>query len=120
MNRVRFSQRAKEGVITEQENTCPLCGEELSGAIEWDHKTPLALGGADEIENIQAVHADCHLHFKTKDDVKRIAKAKRQAQETGQQKRRRDRKASGRPPLINGRGFEGWRSFDGVVRERMK
>ena len=89
MSRVRFSQRAKEGVITDQSGICPLCDGELSGAIEWDHVIPLGLGGADEIENIQAVHAVCHLHLKTKADVKRIAKAKRQAGETGQWARRK-------------------------------
>lgn len=120
MNRVRFSMRAKEGVIAGQSGICPLCDGELSGAIEWDHKIPLALGGLDEIENIQAVHAECHLHLKTKDDVKRIAKAKRQAMETGQQKRRRDRAAKGQRPLIQNAGFSKTmrKKFNGQVERR--
>jgi 5-methylcytosine-specific restriction enzyme A len=120
MNRVRFSQRAKEGVITDQSGMCPLCDGELSGAIEWDHVIPLALGGADEIENIQAVHAVCHLHLKTKADVKRIAKAKRQALEAGPQKRLRERKAAGLGSRLSGPGFDKTktRGFDGKVRAR--
>jgi hypothetical protein len=117
MNRVRFSQRAKEGVIAGQDGICPLCNCELSGAIEWDHRLPIGLGGADEIENIQAVHADCHLHLKTKADVKRIAKAKRQAGETGQWARRKRNGSK-----LQGRGFDKAlrKKLDGTIEARSK
>ena len=41
---------------------CPLCGERLGDLadLDFDHAHALALGGADEIENLRAVHRDCH------------------------------------------------------------
>lgn len=59
--RRRFSITDKLRVVVRQA-TCPLCGGKL-GAVDglnYDHVVPLALGGADDVENLQAVHADCH------------------------------------------------------------
>lgn len=58
--------------------------------------------------------------LKTPNDLRRIAKAKRQRGETGQQARRARRKAEGRAALIQNRGFDKTRTrgFDGVVRAR--
>jgi HNH endonuclease len=41
---------------------CPLCDAPLmaSDKIEWDHFHALALGGAHDYTNIEAVHAECH------------------------------------------------------------
>lgn len=41
---------------------CPLCNERLGDieGLDFDHSTPLALGGADTVENLQAVHRACH------------------------------------------------------------
>lgn len=66
--------------------TCPRCGGKLGAleGLEWDHIVPLALGGADEPDNFQAIHKDCHA-AKTRgrpattagSDIHAIAKAKR-------------------------------------------
>lgn len=57
---------------------CPGCGERLGtlSDCEFDHEHQLALGGADEIENIFAKHVDCH-KAKTARDAGRRAKVKR-------------------------------------------
>ncbi|KRE08178.1 hypothetical protein ASE61_00740 [Bosea sp. Root670] len=41
---------------------CSLCGESLVNLseVDFDHAHALALGGADEIENLRAVHRECH------------------------------------------------------------
>jgi hypothetical protein len=41
---------------------CPLCNEKLGELTdtEFDHAQALVNGGADDLENFQAVHADCH------------------------------------------------------------
>jgi hypothetical protein len=68
---------------------CPLCGEKLGKeGIEYDHATPLALGGEDRPSNIRAVHRQCH---RTKSsgkpattagsDIHAIAKMKRLSKE---------------------------------------
>jgi 5-methylcytosine-specific restriction enzyme A len=91
MNRVRFSLRVKEEMLARFNGNCGICGEPLSGRIDWDHILPLALGGLDEPSNIQPVHADgCH-KTKTADDVKRIRKADRMGGKRGSQYARRKR-----------------------------
>lgn len=91
MNRIRFSLRIKEEMLARFNGNCGLCGQPLCGRIDWDHIIPLALGGPDTPENLQPVHAEgCHSE-KTKQDIKRIRKADRQAGRTGQYARRKKR-----------------------------
>ncbi|WP_370677567.1 HNH endonuclease signature motif containing protein [Pleomorphomonas sp. PLEO] len=75
---------------------CPICGERLGGldGLDFDHEHALARGGADTIENLRAVHRDCH-RVKTSgakatshgSDIHEIAKTKRLA--AGQEEFRR-------------------------------
>ncbi len=41
---------------------CPLCGEKLGELTEteFDHEQALVNGGADDPDNMRAVHRDCH------------------------------------------------------------
>lgn len=65
---------------------CPLCHERLGSLteVDFDHSTPLALGGADDETNVVAVHRSCH-RMKTSgtqatsagSDIHAIAKSKR-------------------------------------------
>lgn len=66
-----------------QANRCAGCDRslvitEMSSGYHVDHVTPLALGGDDQLANWQLLCIECH-RAKTKLDVARIAKAKRQA-----------------------------------------
>jgi len=59
--RRKLTVTQKLEIMTRQAR-CPRCHErlgELKG-LDWDHSTPLALGGADTPENIQALHRSCH------------------------------------------------------------
>jgi 5-methylcytosine-specific restriction endonuclease McrA len=99
MTRRRFSLKDKLEVLVRQ-GRCPLCGERLGSldGLQWDHVVPLAMGGADEPDNLQAIHIDCH-GTKTHgtpattagSDIHRIAKTKRIARDPsgGEEFRRR-------------------------------
>lgn len=58
---------------------CGICTREIRSGESWvdEHMRPLALGGTNELENRRPVHVVCAA-AKTSDDIKQIAKAKRQ------------------------------------------
>lgn len=83
---------------------CYLCGEKVKAGEPWDAEHVLAWGLSfdDSDENLKVAHKDgCHAE-KTKQDVKSIAKAKRQSGIEGGQWARR--KKSG--PQLKSRGFD--------------
>lgn len=81
--RVRPSRWLKAQVLTAQQHQCLGCACRLD-AVEFDHVIPLALGGLNSMDNWAALCPTCH-RTKTRGDLKRIAKAKRQRRyhETG-------------------------------------
>jgi hypothetical protein len=83
------------------------CGAPVwpGGPVEYDHSLPLALGGPAKPDSALTPH--CHT-AKTRQDVKRISKADRQAKAHRGEKKRKGRK-------LQGRGFTGWRKFDGTI-----
>lgn len=111
MTRRRFSTKALMARLLEFNGRCAECGGKLGGAHgapEWDHITPLAMGGEDAIENLQPLHRACH-RAKTDGDVTHIAKAKRMDQrEAGI--RRQPRSLI---PGSKGSGFR--RKMDGTI-----
>lgn len=93
---------------------CPKCFKPFNGDVEFDHEIPLGLNGPDHDEKpMVPLHKDCH-QTKTKADVKRIAKAKRQGGETGQWARRQKRG----PSLKSGKKLQG-RGFEKSLRKKM-
>ena len=80
---------------------CEICGLPLQvGKIHYDHIVPDQLGGEATLDNCQAVCVGCHKD-KTREDVGRIAKAKRQERKHIGVKRRS--------------GFRGWRKMNGEI-----
>jgi 5-methylcytosine-specific restriction protein A len=77
-------------VFVKEEGRCYLCREKIKigELFEVEHVIPWALSHDDSDDNLKVAHTICHRQLKTGDDVKRIAKAKRQGRETGQQARR--------------------------------
>lgn len=64
--------------IMVRQAVCPDCGGKL-GALdncEFDHRHQLAMGGADDLDNLRAKHIDCHAK-KTARDAAARAKVKR-------------------------------------------
>lgn len=101
--RRRPSSNLKRLILEAQSGCCLACGATL-GDVEFDHVIPLGLGGDNAPDNWAAVCPPCH-KAKTRSDLKRIAKAKRQRRyhETG-----RSRAKSTFAPIggIRGRGFD--------------
>ena len=53
-----------------------LCSINGSSGLEWDHHVPLAIGGPDDLVNLEPLCIRCH-RLKTRLDVRRIAKVER-------------------------------------------
>ena len=71
-----MTPKRRMAVLSRSGLCCAHPGCVMCQRLEIDHIIPLELGGSDEDENLQAL---CHTHHKakTKDDIKRIAKARR-------------------------------------------
>jgi 5-methylcytosine-specific restriction endonuclease McrA len=66
---------------------------------DMEHRIPVALGGENTAENLWLACVPCHRAKTSGEDIPRIAKAKRQAGETGQTARRERAKAAGKRRL---------------------
>ena len=85
-----LSKKQQAEMLLAFKGCCGICGGKFKAGekIEWDHKLALALGGTNDVENFQPVHGDagqCHKQ-KSAQDVKAIAKGKRQAKKFGPQR----------------------------------
>lgn len=100
MKRTRLTKYEYACLFLEQDGRCGCgCGERLeAGNIDEEHSRPVALLGEAKPDSLW--RRECH-KAKTKGDVKRIAKAKRQGGETGQCARR---ERNG--PRLKSRGFD--------------
>lgn len=90
--RPSMSAARRVRIFETHSGVCYLCSEKIKLTELWDieHVKAWALSYDDTDENLRPAHKNgCH-EAKTKDDVKRIAKAKRQGLETGQQARRKE------------------------------
>ena len=116
--RPSMSKARRLRLFARDNGVCDICKQKvLAGeAYELDHIIPWALGFDDSDENLRLVHKTCHRTDKTGGDVTRIAKAKRQGRETGQQARRDKRRFS----LLRSKGFDKTvtRGFDGKIKPR--
>jgi hypothetical protein len=56
----KMSEVVKKQVAAGQKWTCWKCRDMLSSSFEVDHNVPLWKGGADAIENLRALCANCH------------------------------------------------------------
>jgi 5-methylcytosine-specific restriction protein A len=81
MTRKRFSAKAYMARLGEYGNRCADCKCKTGGAagLDWDHILPLAMGGDDDLTNLQPLCLGCH-RAKTKTDAKDIGKARRMDQ----------------------------------------
>ena len=85
-----MSKARRVRIFAKEDGRCYLCQEKIKigQLFEVEHVIPWALSFDDSDDNLKVAHTVCHRTLKTKDDVARIAKAKRQGRETGQQARR--------------------------------
>ena len=75
-----LSRAARAEILYAQEGRCAICGRNIHpyGNFQIDHAHALGLAGADDDDNLRAVHEDCHKK-KTKRDVKDMGKQERLA-----------------------------------------
>lgn len=77
--RREFPAKVKAQAALRADGKCECCEARLSvGNVHYDHVTPDALGGEPVLENCECLCKTCHKDKTTKEDVPRIAKAKRQ------------------------------------------
>ncbi|TNE46873.1 MAG: HNH endonuclease [Sphingomonadales bacterium] len=79
MTRRKRTPLQRLAIFERDEGICHICGEKIDGTKErWEleHKVAFELTRDDSDENLSPAHVSCHKR-KTKDDKKRIAKAKR-------------------------------------------
>jgi hypothetical protein len=74
--RLAMTPARRARILARQGGLCAACGAELTD-FDVDHVLPLGLDGPDDDGNTEAICIPCH-RAKTKADVARIAKAKRQ------------------------------------------
>jgi len=88
--RPSMSKARRVRIFVKEDGRCYLCREKIKigQLFEVEHVIPWALSLDDSDDNLKVAHTVCHRTLKTGNDVARIAKAKRQAGETGQQARR--------------------------------
>ena len=78
--RREFSKQVRRDTFARCAGKCEgeNCGAKLfPGGIFYDHRIPDALGGGPTLENCQVLCRPCHDEKTRKEDVPRIAKAKR-------------------------------------------
>lgn len=113
--RKRPSKHLRDRIMEAQDHKCLGCDEPLA-AVEYDHVVPLGLGGSNAPKNWAGLCNVCH-KTKTRQDLRRIAKAKRQRRyhETG-----RSRAPSNwTPPGLPKRVKSDWRKhIDGSLSLR--
>ena len=79
MSKRAVSARAKDEVFWRDGATCRLCKETL-GDLRWqcDHIVPLWDGGSNDMENLQALCANCHAEKTILEARERARRAKLQ------------------------------------------
>lgn len=107
-----ISKKERVEIFNERNGKCHICGQKIHPQEKWDieHIIPLALGGADSGDNLDLAHQSCHKD-KTKADVGRLAKAKRQA-------RYHAGKKLSKSPLPCGKSSKWKRKLDGSLVKR--
>lgn len=90
MARTEFSRKTKQQALERSGYRCEAsgkrygfeegqrCNAHLSLGVQFDHNIPCGLSGDNSLDNALSICIQCH-RFKTRNDVKQIAKSKRQA-----------------------------------------
>jgi len=93
------------------------CKRPLGKRVIAEHTLPVGLGN---VLKPDALYRWGCAYLKTVNvDLPAITKADRQGQRKGQAARRAKRKSEGKPPLLQGRGFEGSRGFPKTLRKKL-
>lgn len=106
------SRKLRAELFQQHNGICHICQGKILGHERWEieHIIPLSLGGEDGGDNLAPAHQSCH-RGKTKEDIRRLSKAKRQrAFHLGNR--------VSRTPLPFGRQSKLKRKLDGTIIQR--
>jgi len=113
--RASMTPKRRMEVLLAAQGRCAHCGTRIEAGQAWiaNHRVPLAMGGADVLENLEPRHLACD-RVETPADLSRIAKAKRQVR----LRLDMELKPSARP--LRSRGFDKRlrKRMDGTVEAR--
>ena len=79
MIRRNWSQRQRLGMFLGANGACQVCQIRIHPGQAWDldHIIPLAMGGADEVHNLQVLCIPCHRDKTNERDLPALAKSMR-------------------------------------------
>jgi 5-methylcytosine-specific restriction endonuclease McrA len=108
--RLTWPEKTKIAVMLKCDGKCAKRGCGRKTGLDIDHIIPLALGGPNDLKNLQLLCEEHHKE-KTRDDIRKIAKAKRLAKKETEERE---------PSRLQSPGFDKTKSrgFDGVVVPR--
>ena len=111
-HRTEFTGATKRKALERSGGKCESCGAVLQpGKVEYDHQVPCGLGGDNSLGNCACVCKACHAAKTARQDVPRIAKAKRvHAKHMGA--------TASRNPLPGGKNSPWKKKIDGTVEKR--
>jgi Restriction endonuclease len=96
--RKRLTPSRRVAILDRHEQTCHICGGEITTSDKWhlEHIKPLWLGGEDEEDNLAPAHTRCHAE-KTAEEAGARAKSDRVRNKawTGRTKARKGRPMPG-------------------------
>ncbi len=77
--RQKFTPTKRLSIYELHKGVCYLCDRQIKSGERWiiEHKTALALGGTNDLNNLAPVHVACAKAKTENEDIPRIAKAKR-------------------------------------------
>ena len=114
MRRRNWSQRQRLALFIFANGACQACQIRLQPGQAWDldHIIPLALGGADETQNLQVLCIPCHKDKTNQRDIPSIAKSVRSAA------KHQGANSPSRHPMPFGRQSIWKKKLDGTIVKR--
>lgn len=71
IRRKAIPKAVRRYLLEKSGSACANCGN-VCCSPHIDHKLPIALGGGDEIDNLQVLCASCNLHKGAKREIQRV------------------------------------------------
>lgn len=101
-----FSSKVKVAAFQRCGGRCEACTAALRpGGFQYDHRTPVAMGGASALDNCEVLCSSCHGAKTAGSDIPAIAKSNRV------RRNHIGAKAPSRNPLPGGRGSQWKKTF---------
>lgn len=111
MIRAHLTPKQKAELFLKQKGCCAICGEKITGKVEYDHIQAIARGGSNHFTNFQALCVACHAAKTFGKRHCRLGADNFEAKKTARLARGKKEKKK----TIKSRGFQEWRNFRGEI-----